>query len=84
MSMNKKLTHLLYSLGLSTNYTGFYCIVSAVEIAICEPQSLTMVTKWLYPQITRQRGTNWKAVERNIHSAIDAIWRRPPGAPTII
>ncbi len=82
--MNKKLTHLLYSLGLSTNYTGFYCIVSAVEIAICEPQSLTMVTKWLYPQITRQRGTNWKAVERNIHSAIDAIWRRPPGAPTII
>ena len=82
--MNKKLTHLLYSLGLSTNYTGFYCIVSAVEIAICEPQSLTMVTKWLYPQITRQRGTNWKAVERNIHSAIDAIWRRPPGSPTII
>ena len=60
--MNEKLTRLLFSLGLSANYTGFYCIVSAVEIAICEPQSLTMVTKWLYPQIARQRGTNWKAV----------------------
>ena len=76
--MNEKLPRLLFSLGLSANYTGFYCIVSAVEIAICEPQSLTMVTKWLYPQIARQRGTNWKAVERNIRSAIDVIWRRNP------
>lgn len=76
--MNEKLTRLLYSLGLSQNYTGFYCIASAVEIAISQPQALTMVTKWLYPQIARQRGTNWKAVERNNRSAIDIIWRRNP------
>lgn len=76
--MNEKLTRLLYSLGLSANYTGFYCIISAVEIAGREPQSLTMVTKWLYPQIAKQRGTNWKAVERNIRSAIDIIWKRNP------
>ncbi|MCI8479110.1 MAG: sporulation protein [Oscillospiraceae bacterium] len=76
--MNEKLPGLLYSLGLSANYTGFYCIISAVEIASREPQSLTMVTKWLYPQIAKQRGTNWKAVERNIRSAIDIIWKRNP------
>ena len=78
MSMNEKLSRLLYSLGLSANYMGFYCIASAVEIASCEPQALTMVTKWLYPQIARQHGTNWKAVERNIRSAIDIIWKRNP------
>ncbi len=78
MSMNEKLTRLLYNLGLSGNYTGFYYTVSAVEIAIRNPQSLTMVTKCLYPQVAKQRGTNWKAVERNIRSAIDIIWRRNP------
>lgn len=76
--MNEKLTRLLYSLGLSANYIGFYRIVSAVKIASCDPQSLTMVTKCLYPQIARQHGTNWKAVERNIRSAIDIIWKRNP------
>lgn len=76
--MNEKLTRLLFSLGLSANYTGFHCIVSAVEIAACDPQSLTMVTKRLYPQIAKQRATNWKAVERNIRSAIDIIWKRNP------
>lgn len=76
--MNEKLTRLLFSLGLSANYTGFYCITSAVEIASHDPRSLTMVTKCLYPQVAKQRGTNWKAVERNIRSAIDIIWRRNP------
>ena len=76
--MNEKLFHLLYSLGLSQNYAGFFCITSAVEIAIRHPQSLTLVTKWLYPQVAKQCGTNWKAVERNIRSAIDTIWKRNP------
>ena len=30
------------------------------------------------PQIAKQRATNWKAVERNIRSAIDIIWKRNP------
>lgn len=76
--MNEKLIPLLYHLGLSANYMGFSCITSAVDIAICEPQSLTMVTKWLYPQVAKQRKTNWKAVERNIRSSIDIIWKRNP------
>lgn len=76
--MNEKLIHLLYRLGLSANYMGFSCITAAVDIAICEPQSLTMVTKWLYPQVAKQRKTNWKAVERNIRSSIDVIWSHDP------
>ena len=78
MNMNETLVCLLYRLGLSAKYVGFHCIVSAVEIAMETPQSLTMVTKWLYPQIARQMGTNWKAVERNIRSAINIIWRNNP------
>lgn len=76
--MNEKLIRLLNHLGLSANYTGYHCIITAVEIASCEPQSLTMVTKWLYPKIANQLGTNWRAVERNIRSAIDVIWKRNP------
>ena len=28
----------------------------------------SVVTKWLYPEVAKHYGTNWKAVERNIRS----------------
>ena len=74
--IEEKLIRLLYGLGLTANYTGFCCILDAVEIALWEPLSLTMVTKWLYPQVAKRHNTNWKAVERNIRTAINIIWNR--------
>lgn len=78
MSMNEKLVCLLYSLGLSAKYIGFHCVAIGVEIAGGDPMALTMVTKCLYPQIAERMGTNWKAVERNIRSAIDVVWKKNP------
>lgn len=78
MIMNEKLIYLLFDLGLSANYTGFFYIITAAEIAIKEQQSLTMVTKWLYPQVAKQYKTSWKAVERNIRTCIEIIWSRNP------
>ena len=47
----------------------------ALEIAVQEPNSLDMVTKWLYPETAKRCGTNWKAVERNIRTAIRCTWK---------
>ena len=33
-----------------------------------EPERLLLVTKWLYPDVAKQYGTNWKAVERDIRT----------------
>ena len=38
-------------------------------------QKLLLVTKWLYPDVARKYGTNWKAVERNIRTVSTIAWK---------
>ena len=66
---------LLYQLGVTANYTGFFHVDYAVALCEEQPDRLLLVTKWLYPEIAKQYGTNWKAVERNIRTVGDIIWR---------
>ena len=69
---------LLYRLGVTANYTGFFHTAYAVELCVELPDRLLLVTKLLYPEVAKQYHTNWKAVERNIRSAINIIWRNNP------
>ena len=73
--MDKKIQSLLYSIGLTSNYVGYRQMTIALEIAVQEPKSLCMVTKWLYPETAKRCGTNWKAVERNIRTALRCTWK---------
>ena len=66
---------LLYRLGVTANYTGFFYIAHAVSLCMEQPDRLLLVTKWLYPEIAKQYNTNWKAVERNIRSVSNIIWQ---------
>ena len=71
---------LLYQLGVTANYTGFFHTAYAISLCAEQPDRLLLVTKWLYPEVARQYGTNWKAVERNIRTVSCIIWRenQPP------
>lgn len=73
--MDIKIQKLLYSIGLTANYAGYRQLMVALEIAVEEPESLSQVTKWLYPETARRCGTNWKAVERNIRTALRRVWK---------
>ncbi|MCI8422918.1 MAG: sporulation protein [Lawsonibacter sp.] len=66
---------LLYRLGVTANYTGFFHIAHAVMLCVEQPDRLLLVTKWVYPEVAKAYGTNWKAVERNIRTAGCIIWR---------
>ena len=66
--------HLLYRLGATANYTGFSYLVRALQLCAEEPERLLLVTKWLYPDVAKQYGTNWKAVERDIRTMGRVIW----------
>lgn len=66
--------HLLYRLGATANYTGFSYLVRALQLCAEEPERLLLVTKWLYPDVAKQYGTNWKAVERDIRTVGRVIW----------
>ena len=66
---------MLYRLGVTANYVGFFHTAYAVSLCIDQPDRLLLVTKWLYPEIAKQYKTNWKAVERNIRMVNAIIWR---------
>ena len=65
---------LLYSLGVTANYKGFLHTTYAVSLCMERQDRLLLVTKWLYPDVARRYGTNWKAVERNIRTVGRVIW----------
>lgn len=67
---------LLYAVGLSANYVGYKQLAAALEIAAQQPESLCMVTKWLYPETARRCGTSWSAVERNLRLMLGIVWER--------
>lgn len=44
---------LLYRLGVTANYTGFFHTAYAVSLCIGRPDRLLLVTKWLYPEVAK-------------------------------
>lgn len=66
---------LLYRLGVTANYIGFFHTACAVSLCVEQPDRLLVVTKWLYPEVAKQYQSNWKAVERNIRTVGGIIWR---------
>ena len=73
--MSTEIYDLLYQLGVTANYTGFFHTAYAVALCAEQPERLLLVTKWLYPEVAKQYNTNWKAVERNIRTVGIIIWR---------
>lgn len=65
---------LLYSLGITAKYTGFFYTSSAVHLALQSPERLLLITKWLYPEVARQYGTTWYNVEKNIRFVAAVAW----------
>ena len=70
-----KIHDLLYRLGVTANYTGFFHTACAVQLCIEKPERLLLVTKWVYPDVAKQYRTSWTAVERNIRTVSGVIWR---------
>ena len=66
---------LLYQIGISANYTGFFQTACAVELCRAEPERLLLVTKKVYPEVARLCGTSWGAVEHNIRTVCGVAWK---------
>lgn len=76
--MNELLTSLLYPLGVTAQYTGYYYAVCAVELAAADPSHLMLVTKDLYPTVASQFSSTGSRVERNLRHMADIAWRTNP------
>ena len=74
--MQTEVNDLLYRLGVTANYTGFFQTAFAVCLCVEQPERLRLVTKWVYPDVARRYKTSWKAVERNIRTVNGIIWKQ--------
>lgn len=54
MEMLTEIYDLLYQLGVTANYTGFFHTAYAVSLCAEHPERLLLVTKWLYPEVAKQ------------------------------
>ena len=68
----------LHRLGVYENTQGYYAARAAISVALQEPESLLMVTKWLYPEAAKKCGGNWQSLEKNLRAAIADIWKNHP------
>lgn len=77
--IQKILWELNKELDLPASYLGTHYLVYASVLVAEDQQRLTMVTKWLYPEVAARYRTSWQAVERNIRTVIALCWARDAG-----
>ena len=65
---------LLYRLGVTARYIGFFHISYAVRLCAEQPERLLLVTKWVYPDVAKRYNTTWQAVARDISTVSRVIW----------
>lgn len=76
MDVQAEICNLLRRLGLTANYTGFFYTAYAIQLCAEKQERLLLVTKCIYPAVAKRYQTSWKAVERNIRTAGNIIWKQ--------
>ena len=73
--MNTSQIHeLLHSLGIGRHYLGHNITVHAIELILCDKDSLLCVKNRIYRPLAAQHNCDWRAVERNIRTVIHRAW----------
>ena len=70
----KAIQKLFFQLGITAKYVGYDYLSYAVLLALRQPERLSLVTKWLYPDVAKRFCTNWKTVERGMRLAVEIAW----------
>lgn len=72
--MHPRINNILYQLGLTANYAGFFQAAHAIHLAAENPERLVHITKEIYPEVAKVFHTSVHAVERNIRKVSDVAW----------
>lgn len=70
----KEATSQLLQLGFLARQRGYRYLREAILVVCQEPDTITSVTKLLYPEVARRFNTTDKQVERAIRNSIETAW----------
>ena len=72
----KQTTYHMVQMGFQARQRGYRYLREAVWVAYHEPESLTSVTKLLYPKVAKLFSTTDKQIERAIRNTIETAWEK--------
>lgn len=67
--------------GFQARQRGYRYLREAILIACQEPETITAVTKCLYPEVAKRYNTTDKHVERAIRNTIETAWNGKESEP---
>ena len=73
-----EITQTLRSLGIGRQYLGYSITVRALQMVLRDENSLLCVKQGIFVPLGRQRGCDWRTIERNIRTVIRRAWRTSP------
>lgn len=68
--IHRQLEDKLRALGLTAVYQGYFCLIHAALLADEAPERLTLLSKWLYPDVARICGISTGQVDSSLRAAI--------------
>lgn len=72
----EKIQDLLLTLGITPNLKGFDNLKRAIEIGYQDPESLSAMTKEVYPRIAKETQCTYASAERTIRHAIEVCFNK--------
>ena len=75
-SLDEKITSIFLSIGIPAHIKGYQFLREGIKMVIDRPDSISSITKVLYPGIADRFETTPSKVERAIRHAIEVAWTR--------
>lgn len=75
-SLEVMVTEIIHEIGVPAHIKGYQYLREAIIIAIKDMETISAVTKVLYPAVARRFNTTPSRVERAIRHAIEVAWDR--------
>lgn len=74
--LERYITQIMLDMGIPAHLKGYHYLREAILISEQDMETVTSVTKLLYPSIAKRYHTTEQKVERAIRNAIEVSWQR--------
>lgn len=76
IDLERYVTQIMLDMGIPAHLKGYHYLREAILISEQDMETVTSVTKLLYPSIAKRYHTTEQKVERAIRNAIEVSWQR--------
>ncbi len=76
LDLERYVTRIMLDMGIPAHLKGYHYLREAILISEQDMETVTSVTKLLYPSIAKRYHTTDQKVERAIRNAIEVSWKR--------